>query len=60
VKTSFDLPSPLLDQAKALAAQRNVTVKELVISGLRKIIEESARQEKPFKLQNASVKRKGL
>jgi hypothetical protein len=60
VKTTFDLPSPLLDQAKALAAQRNVTVKELVISGLRKIIEESARPEKPFKLQTASVKGKGL
>jgi hypothetical protein len=60
MKTTFDLPPPLLDQARRLAAQRNVTVKELVISGLRKVIEESARTEKPFKLANASVKGKGL
>jgi hypothetical protein len=60
VKTTFDLPSPLLDQARALAAKRNVTVKELVISGLRKVIDESAKPEKPFKLPNASVKGKGL
>jgi hypothetical protein len=60
VKTTFDLPTPLLDQARALAAQRNMTVKELVISGLRKVIEESAKPEKPFRLLSASVKGKGL
>jgi hypothetical protein len=37
-----------------------MTVKELVISGLRKVIEESAKPEKPFRLPNASVKGKGL
>jgi hypothetical protein len=60
VKTTFDLPAPLLDQAKALAAKQNITVKELVISGLRKVIEESAKPDKPFKLPNASVKGRGL
>ena len=60
MKTTFDLPPPLLEQARRLAAQRNTTVKELVITGLRKIIEESATKAKPFKLENASVKGKGL
>jgi hypothetical protein len=60
MKTTFDLPPPLLDQARRLAARRNVSVKELVITGLRKVIEESARKEAPFKLEKASVKGKGL
>lgn len=60
MKTTFDLPPPLLEQTRQLAAQRNTTVKELVIAGLRKVIEESKKSEKPFKLENASVKGKGL
>jgi hypothetical protein len=60
MKTTFDLPLPLIDQAKKLAAQRNTTMKELVISGLRKVIDESTHVEKTFKLQNASVKGNGL
>lgn len=60
MKTTFDLPVPLLDQTRKLAAERNTTVKELVIAGLRKVIEESARNERPFKLEIASVKGKGL
>jgi hypothetical protein len=60
MKTTFDLPPPLLEQTRRLAAQRNTTVKELVIAGLRKVIEESAADVEPFKLENASVKGKGL
>ncbi len=60
MKTTFDLPPPLLEHARRLAAQRNTTVKELVIAGLRKVIEESTAKVKPFKLENASVKGKGL
>jgi hypothetical protein len=60
MKTTFDLPPPLLEQTRRLAVQRNTTVKELVIAGLRKVIEESSTDVKPFRLQNASVKGKGL
>lgn len=60
MKTTFDLPPPLLDQARQLAAHRNTTVRELVISGLRKVLEDSARADKPFKLVKASVKGRGL
>ncbi len=60
MKTTFDMPPPLLDQARRLAAQRNTTVRELVITGLRKVIEESAKKDQAFKLERASVKGKGL
>ncbi len=60
MKTTFDLPPSLLERAKKLAAKRKTTVKELVILGLRTVISESAIDVRPFKLEPASVKGKGL
>jgi hypothetical protein len=60
MKTTFDLPDPLLDKARRVAASRGTTVKALVETGLRKVIEEHSRPPKPFKLKNASVSGNGL
>ena len=60
VKTTFNLPEPLLVQAKALAAQRGTTVRAIVESGLRQVIEQSTNDQKPFKLRQASVSGTGL
>jgi hypothetical protein len=60
MKTTFDLPDPLLNKARRVAAARGTTVKALVEAGLRKVIEENSQSAKPFKLKNASVRGHGL
>jgi hypothetical protein len=49
MKTTFDLPDPLLNKARRVAAARGTTVKALVEAGLRKVIEENNQSAKPFK-----------
>jgi hypothetical protein len=48
MKTTVDLPEHLLRRAKVVAAQRNTTIKELMITGLdwalRSKIEDSNRE----------------
>jgi hypothetical protein len=60
MKTTFDLPDPLLDEARAVAARRNTTVRALVVAGLRKVIDESRQPHRPFELPRASVPGQGL
>ena len=60
MKTTFDLPDPLLDEARRVAARRKTTVKALVEAGLRKVIAESTQPTKAFKLRRASVAGNGL
>jgi len=42
VKTTIELPDPLLRRIKVLAAQRDTTLRELVIEGLRHVTGEVA------------------
>ena len=60
MKTTFDLPEPLLNEARKVAARRKTTVKALVEDGLRKVIAESLQPAKPFKLKRASVAGRGM
>lgn len=60
MKTTFDLPEPLLLKAKSIAAKNNTTLRALVETGLRKVIESEQLTAKPFKLRTASVKGHGL
>lgn len=59
MKTTIDIPDPLLDEARKLASRDGTTLKALVETGLRRVIEER-RPSKPFKLRRASVGGKGL
>jgi len=59
MKTTFDLPDSLMDEAKRVAAEGSTTVKALVETGLRKELRSRA-QSKPFRLRNASFRGKGL
>jgi hypothetical protein len=60
MKTTFDLPDPLLDQIRAIAAARNTTVKALIEQGMRKVIAEAGQPVQPFKLKDCSVGGNGL
>ncbi len=59
IKTTVDIPEPLLEQAKKVAAQRSTTLRELVEAGLRHVIREQRRAGK-FELRDARVGGKGL
>lgn len=41
MRTSFDLPDALLARARALAAERNKSLRDLVEEGLIRVLEES-------------------
>ncbi|SOD72305.1 VapB protein of antitoxin of type II toxin-antitoxin system [Jatrophihabitans sp. GAS493] len=58
MKTTFDLPEPLLREVQELAKQRGTTSKSLVEQALRRLIEDQAR--KPFVLPDLSVGGEGL
>ena len=59
MKTTVDIPDPLLAQARDLAEEAGVTLKALVEEGLRRVIEE--RQRRPeFHLRRASFRGQGL
>jgi CRISPR/Cas system-associated protein Csm6 len=59
MKTTIEISDPLLQKARKLAAREGTTLRAIVEQGLRWVIEE-AKQEKPFKLRDASVKGRGL
>ena len=59
MKTTIELPDPLLEQAKRYAAARKMTLKALIEQGLRKVMAEKA-EEKPFKLRDMSVTGNGM
>jgi hypothetical protein len=54
MKTSFDLPEPLLRDVKALAKKRGTTTKSVVEQALIRILEEDERA-KPYVLPDLSV-----
>lgn len=58
-KTTIDLPDSLLAEAKEVAAREGTTLRALVESGLRTVIDRRRRNE-PFQLRDASVDGGGL
>jgi hypothetical protein len=54
MKTSFDLPEPLLREVKALAKKRGTTTKSVVEQALIRLLEEDQRA-KPYVLPDCSV-----
>lgn len=59
MKTSIEIPDPLLDQARKEAAREGTTVKALITEGLRRLLAERG-SGKAFKLRKATFKGKGL
>jgi len=59
MKTTIEIPDPLLGKAKRLAAQEHSTVRALVEEGLRRLLAERE-EAKPFKLRKASFRGRGL
>jgi hypothetical protein len=60
MKTTVQIPDPLLASAKEIARQDRTTLAALIEEGLRKVVGERERHAKPFKLEDASVGGKGM
>jgi len=59
MKTTIDISDSLLQEAKKLSAQRQITLRSLVEQGLREIISRQKSDQK-FKLRKASFKGNSL
>jgi Bacterial antitoxin of type II TA system, VapB len=55
MKTTLEIPDPLLDQVRRIAARDGETLRSLVEQGLRKVVAERNAKAKPFKLRDGSV-----
>lgn len=60
MKTTVEIPDSLFLEAKQYAAERRIPFREVVETGLRKVMQESDRSKKPFKLKNGAFKGKGM
>lgn len=59
MKTTIEIPDPLLDQARSLAAREGTTLRALIERGLRHVVDELG-QERTFQLRDGSVGGSGL
>ena len=60
MKTTLDIPDPLLDQVRKIAARDGETLRSLVEQGLRKVVAERSAKAKAFKLRQVVVGGNGL
>lgn len=54
MKTTLDLPDSLLAEAKAIARERRLTLRQLMEEGLRTAIERHREAAQPFRLRDTS------
>lgn len=60
MKTTVEIPDPVLSSAKKVAAEEGTTLRVLVEEGLRLALERRGSERKPFVLKEASVGGRGL
>jgi hypothetical protein len=59
MKTTIDIPDPLLREVRKLAAREGITLRALVEQALRRLISER-KSARAFRLRDASFGGKGL
>ena len=59
MRTSVDIPDPLLRRAKKVARDRGTTLKQLLIDGLRSILDSQGRAA-PYRMKDCSFGSGGL
>lgn len=59
MKTTIEIPDPLIREARQVASDEGTTLKELVEQGLRHVLLQR-KEAVPFKLKKATFRGKGL
>lgn len=60
MRTTLDLPAPLLRKARQVARQRKATFRALMTDALRRYLQEPSSKQSPFKLPDRSFQGDGL
>ena len=60
MKTTIDIPDALMDEARRVARKRGVTLKVLVETALRQVIEAEQHPREPFRLRKHPFRGEGL
>jgi hypothetical protein len=60
VKTTIELPDAILLEAKRYAAAHNITLREVIETGLRGVIASERPGKQPFRLRRCAFQGKGL
>jgi predicted transcriptional regulator len=60
MRTTVEISDALAKKVRALMHKRNTSMRALIEEGLRKVVEEGARQESRFRLRDASAGGDGL
>jgi hypothetical protein len=60
MKTTIDIPGPLLEEARRAADRDGTTLKALVEAGLRRVLADQRKKVSAFRLRDASFRGEGL
>jgi hypothetical protein len=60
MKTTVEIPDALFREVRVYAASRNLSFKQVMEAGLRKVLEEGRRQKKRFRLRDGSFGGQGM
>lgn len=60
MKTTVEIPAPVLEEARKVAAREETSVKALIEEGLRLVLENRRGKKRIFRLRKASFKGQGL
>jgi hypothetical protein len=60
VRTSIDIPDPLLRRARHLARRRGTTLREVFLEGLRSVVESERGGRAPYRVEDCSFGGDGL
>lgn len=60
MKTTVDIPDPLLAEARRTADREGTTLKALVEAGLRRVLADRREKATPFQLRDARFRGEGL
>ena len=60
MKTTVDIPDPLLAEARRAADRESTTLKALVEAGLRRVLADRREKSTPFQLRDARFRGEGL
>jgi len=59
VKTTVEIPDALLEQARRVASEESITLRELIEDGLRRSLDER-KKKRGFRLRRATFRGRGL